>query len=196
MAVVYKISCLDTTVKETYVGSTVNFKDRMRCHKKACYNENYKRYNQPIYKFIRENGGWKNWNMNIIDSLTTTDEYEMIKCERKYIEEQQVRLNVQLPTRTKKQYYQDYKEEKLEYQKQYHLDHKEKQNEKSRLYYQDHKEEFIEKQKQYYDANRETILKRQKEKIQCEKCGAFSTRCHLPRHQRTKKCINTTTTTK
>ena len=156
MAVIYRIKCLDESIKECYIGSTMNFKERMRLHKHSCNNENSKNYNQPLYKFIRENGGIGAWTMTIIDSLTTIDKNEILKFERRYVEEQEFRLNKQLPSRTKKEY---------------SIDNKEKLNKISRQYNQDHKEKT-------------------NEKIQCERCGAFSTRHHLRRHQKTKKCMN------
>jgi len=226
MSVVYRISCLDESVKECYIGSTLDFHRRMCQHKTCCHNENSNKYNYPLYKFIRENGGWGAWKMTIIDSLTTTDKNEMIKCERKYIDEYNFTLNIVKPTRTKKEYHldnkeelaekrklyrQEHKEEIVEYKRQYAQDHKEelveksrqwcnanreKYNERMKHYYQDHKEELAEKMKLYRETNREKISKQKLQKIQCEKCGAFSTRCNLRQHQRTKKCINTTTTTK
>ena len=175
MAVIYKISCLDETIKETYVGSTLKFKLRLNQHKSDCNNENSKEYNRPVYKFIRENGNWKNWNMNIIDSLTSTDKNEREKCERKYIEELEFSLNKFIPARKKKEYIKDHKEEIAEYMKKY---------------CENNRKELSEKKKQYYEANREAICKKNKEKVQCERCGAFSVKGSLLRHQRSKKCMN------
>jgi hypothetical protein len=175
MSTIYLISSDYEFLHETYVGSTTNFKRRLICHKSHYHNENSKAYNKPLYKFIRENGGWRAWKMTIIDSLTTTDKNEILKCERKYIEEQEFSLNKTLPSRTQKEWIQDHKEEISEWKKQYYLDHKEEMAEYKKQYYQDHKEELSEKKN---------------EKIQCERCGAFSTRNHLTRHQRSKKCMN------
>ena len=175
MAVIYKISCLDESIKESYVGSTINFRKRMIQHKSNCDNENSKEYNYPRYKFIRENGNWKNWNMNIIDSLTTTNKNEILKCERRYVEEQDHMLNKFIPTRKKKEYKKDHKEDIAEYMKNY---------------FETNRKEIAEKKKQYHQDNREAICKRNNEKVQCERCGAFSTRHHLRRHQKTKKCMN------
>ena len=175
MSTIYLISSDYEFLHETYVGSTIDFKHRLGCHKYCYHNENDKAYNYPLYRFIRENGGWRAWKMTIIDSLTTTDKNEIEKCERKYIEEQEFSLNKMIPTRTKKQYRQEHKEELNEKRKQYKLDHK---------------EEINEKQKQYYQDNRETINKKQLEKVQCERCGAFSTRANLSHHKKTKKCMN------
>ena len=190
MAVIYRIKCLDASIKESYIGSTVNFKKRMSSHKRTCHNENNKNYNQPLYKFIRENGGFEDWTMTIIDSLTTTDKNEVEKCERNYIEQQEFRLNKQLPLRTRKEYRLDHKEYNVEYMKQYHQDHKEELAEYKKQYAQSNREEQAEYQKQYREANREKINKRQLEKVQCERCSAFITRSAFSRHQRTKKCMN------
>ena len=43
---------------EVYIGSTYDFKNRMRQHKYSCYNEKSKKYNFFVYQFIRQNGGW------------------------------------------------------------------------------------------------------------------------------------------
>ena len=175
MAVIYKIFCLHESIKESYIGSTMDFKKRMKLHKHSCNNENSKKYNVPLYQFIRENGGIGAWEMTIIDSLTTIDKKEVEKCERKYIEELEFSLNKFIPARKKKEYIKDHKEEIAEYMKKY---------------CENNRKELSEKKKQYYEANREAICKKNKEKVQCERCGAFSVKGSLLRHQRSKKCMN------
>ena len=59
----YKIVCKDTNVKSLYVGHTTDFTKRKSQHKHLCCAENDKRYNVHVYEFIRENGGWDNWDM-------------------------------------------------------------------------------------------------------------------------------------
>ena len=175
MAVVYNISCLDESVKECYIGSTIDFKNRMWGHKHSCNNENSHNYNQPLYQFIRENGGWGAWKMTIIDSLTTIDKNVIEKCERKYVEEQEFRLNKELPSRTPKEYYEDNREKLLEQKRQYRQDHKEE----SKQYYQDHKESALEYQKQYRQDHKEKASEHQKqyrkEKVTCA-CGSVVNR--------------------
>lgn len=46
-----------------YIGSTKDFKDRKRQHKYNCNNENANNYNLKLYQFMRENGGWDNFDM-------------------------------------------------------------------------------------------------------------------------------------
>jgi hypothetical protein len=60
---IYKLCCLDVNVKDIYIGSSTNFKERRKGHKKRCNNEKQKSYNIYVYKFIRDNGGWDNWTM-------------------------------------------------------------------------------------------------------------------------------------
>ena len=61
-----KIVCLSNP-DLVYVGSTANFYARRTCHKDYYNNPNCKQYNQQKYVAIRENGGWNNWNMIIVD---------------------------------------------------------------------------------------------------------------------------------
>ena len=62
---IYKLSCKDEFVSEYYIGSTVNFKKRIYTHKTSCNNKG-KSY---LYWFIRDNGGWDNWKMEIIKEV-------------------------------------------------------------------------------------------------------------------------------
>ena len=58
--IIYKIFCKDVTVKDIYVGHTTNITKRKYQHKTASKNETN---DLKIYKVIRDNGGWDNWNM-------------------------------------------------------------------------------------------------------------------------------------
>ena len=66
-ALIYKICCNDPNITDIYIGSTTNFYQRTRAHKTSCNNPNGKSYNLHVYKFIRDNGGWKNWRMDLIE---------------------------------------------------------------------------------------------------------------------------------
>ena len=68
-AVIYKISCRDKSITEIYIGSTTNFTKRKHEHKSICNNINTKDYNNQKYIFIRENGGWNNWEMIEIEKV-------------------------------------------------------------------------------------------------------------------------------
>jgi len=117
--IIYKIYCKDKDIKEAYVGSTKNFKQRKIIHKTAC-NEGNKSVNNScnVYKFIRKNGGWDNWDMVKLESKVCKDIIERRAIERKYIEELEAPLNKRIPGRSKE----EIKEYKKEYMKTYKWD--------------------------------------------------------------------------
>lgn len=67
--IIYKIYCKTETIKECYVGHTTNFKQRKIEHKYACCNQNSKSYNSKLYEFIRNNGGFDNWDFIEIEKF-------------------------------------------------------------------------------------------------------------------------------
>jgi hypothetical protein len=58
--IIYKIYCKDSSIKDVYVGHTTNFTKR-KYHHKVCSNIITNK--SKIYKTIRDNGGWDNWDM-------------------------------------------------------------------------------------------------------------------------------------
>ena len=162
-ACVYKIYCIDPNIKECYVGSTCNFRTRKTCHKTRCNNEKYKCYNSKVYKFIRENGGFENWDVIVLKKYPDCkDERELNKYEREWFEKLKVTLNKQVPSRTKKEYRKTSETYKA-YQKEYKKKNREKQKEyrkKSKAY----QEEYRKKNKEKLKAYQEEYRKKNKEK--------------------------------
>ena len=64
--IIYKITCKDPSIQDVYVGHTVNFVQRKKSHQLSCMNSNYPNHNCKVYKVMRNNGGWDNWNMDIV----------------------------------------------------------------------------------------------------------------------------------
>ena len=93
-----------------YVGSTTDFTNRKRYHKCNCYNEKAKGYNLKVYKMIRDNDGWKNWNMIKICDYPCNNRREAELEEDKYMTELKASMNMKRASRTKQQYYKDNKE--------------------------------------------------------------------------------------
>ena len=89
----YKIVCKDLNIKNCYVGHTSNFIKRKWAHKETCYNENSPAYNLNIYRFIRDNGGFQNFDMILIDTVNCENRLEACKKEREYIESLNATLN-------------------------------------------------------------------------------------------------------
>jgi len=68
--IIYEITPLDKSIVYSYVGSTKNFRNRKFQHKSICDNKNNtKKYNYPLYSFIRANGGWAAFEMNPIEEI-------------------------------------------------------------------------------------------------------------------------------
>lgn len=63
--VYYKIYCKDKQVKDMYIGYTTALSKRKSQHKRECNIEGNKKYSDPLYKFIRDNGGWDGWRVGI-----------------------------------------------------------------------------------------------------------------------------------
>jgi hypothetical protein len=74
--IIYKITCNDVNNKDVYVGHTTNFVQRKHAHKQSCINEKSTNYKCKLYEVIRNNGGWNNWKMEIVNFFNCKDHYE------------------------------------------------------------------------------------------------------------------------
>lgn len=113
-AVIYKIYCNDTKIKNIYVGSTCNFKRRWNQHKTSCYYEKGPHYNSKLFRFIRDHGGIENWSIEKIMDFPCESDLELRKQETMIIKLLKATLNSSTPYLSKaaKQKYQ--KDKKLE----------------------------------------------------------------------------------
>ena len=82
--IIYKITCKDPNVKDLYVGHTTNFVQRKQSHKQSCTNEKSYNYKCKLYDTIRQNGGWDNWTMEIINFFKCENQYEARTKEQEY----------------------------------------------------------------------------------------------------------------
>jgi hypothetical protein len=174
--IIYKIVCNDLNIKEVYVGSTVNFTRRKCQHKSSCNDISSKEYNQPKYKYIRDNGGWENWSMYEVEKYPCNDKNEAHTRERFWIESFNTTLNTSIPTRTKNEWYEDNKEKILEYRK-------------------DNIDQIKELKKEWYKINKNAILEKHKIKFNCD-CGSLCGILDKQQHFRTKKHIKYIESTK
>lgn len=176
--------------KEYYVGSTKDFKRRCRTHKRTCNNENDKDYNCKVYKYIRENDGWDQWEIVKLYDYPCKNKYELELEERKCIKAYKSTLNQIIPTRTKTEYQQINREKIAEYKKQYHQINRENILEKQREYRENNKEKKAEMDRQYIENNREEINAKRRVKINCDNCNLLISKGVLARHKRSNYCIN------
>jgi hypothetical protein len=161
--IIYKIVSNDLNIKEVYVGSTVNFTRRKHAHKIVCNDVNSKEYNEKKYQFIREHGGFDNWSMYEVEKYPCKDKNEAHARERFWIESFNATLNTSIPTRTYKEYREDNKEIKKQYDKEYREDNRDKIIELKKQYYEDNKDKILEYHKQYNEENKKKILEYQKQ---------------------------------
>ena len=183
-SVVYIIKCKDENIKDCYIGSTTNFRNRKREHKSICNNPNSKGYNYKLYKFIREHGGFDNWDTEIIIQEKFKDKKHLHKIEGWFVKLYEPSLNSDIPGRTPK----EYREANKKYYKQWREDNKEKIKIKNKEYDEENKKKMNEKNKQYYEDNKQKILQKKKEKINCE-CGSIVRKDNIACHNKSIKHI-------
>ena len=119
---IYKIKSKDETLLTCYIGSTVNLHIRKNRHKSNCYNVNNKEYNKKIYKYMRNNGGFNNFEFIILqDNILFNERKELNKIEGKYIIECENNLNSQTAGRTNQESKKEYRktDKSKAYEKEY-----------------------------------------------------------------------------
>jgi hypothetical protein len=170
-ACIYEIVCKDVNITERYVGSTTNLIKRRYSHKNVCNNEKCKQYNLYVYQFIRENGGFENWDVILIEQvIDCQDTQNLHKRERYYMEEKKAELNKNIPLRTCKEYYEKNKNKLAEKQRIYCENNKDKVVESRKKYAEiykqkktpENKEVIAEYNKKHYENNKEKITEYQR----------------------------------
>jgi hypothetical protein len=181
----YRIVCNDLNITDCYIGHTTNFIKRKQHHKDDCNNDKSKKYNMKVYKFIRDNGGWMNWSMIMIEQISCENLNDACKLERKFLEEYKATLNSYIPSRTNKEYYID----NIDKIKEYYIDNIDKIKEYRELNKDKRKEqqkEWIEKNK---DKKKEYIKEYLKLTIFCNCCKKNIKKATKSRHLKSKNHI-------
>jgi hypothetical protein len=207
--IIYKIQHNDDD-SLLYVGHTTNFIKRKSLHKYHCET-----HPSPVYKMIRDNGGWNCFTMIVIQNFPCETKMEARIEEDRMMREMKASMNTRRAFTSpqerkdymkeyKKEYYQsnrevineklkDYyranKEQICEYKREYHQVNKEQIHEKKKEYHQANKEHICEKAKDYRLANRDKINEKQREKVECV-CGCLIVKSTLTRHMNTKRHLN------
>ena len=149
--VFYLIKCNDDSTDDCYCGSTFDFAKRKASHKDTCNNENSKQHNLKLYQTIRENGGWSNFSMTMIDRKIVKDKLEARQHEQTLIDTHKAKLNMIRAYISKEQI--------RKYQVEWYASHKEEISN----YRDSHKEEIKKYHRERYASNKEAILKQQAE---------------------------------
>ena len=194
-ALIYKISCRDPSITDCYVGSTTNLIQRRNGHKNACCNSKDLKHHVPVYQFIRDNGGWDNWQVVPVELYPCASRPELDIRENYWLNELGATLNKNTPAahtlaggaiEYQKQYYAANADEIKEKRKQHYIANADKISEKQKQYYTANADKIIERQKQYYAANADKIKEKKTQKETCE-CGSVVSHHYMKEHQRTLK---------
>tara|TARA_R110001632_G_C11170115_1_gene399544 strand:- start:52 stop:597 length:546 start_codon:yes stop_codon:yes gene_type:complete len=171
MACIYKIICKDNSITDCYIGSTTDFRRRGLHHNKRCSNINNPKYNCKVYKFIRDNGGWDNWDMLKLEDCEVENKLQL---ERKYYDDLNSTLNSMRPFVSKEErrianskttklwYIKNEKENKIK-RKAYELKNKDKIAKNRIAYNLKNKDKIEKRRKEYRLKNKDKIAKRRKE---------------------------------
>lgn len=164
-----------------YVGSTIQpLYKRWHQHKNTCFDDKNKKYDCNIYQKIRETNDIDNWYIELYESFPCANKEELNKREGEVIRKI-ANLNMRIPGRSDKEYYQDNKDKFKEYREQ----NKDKIKDKWKEYYDNNKDKINEKRKEYREQNKDKL----NEKFKCE-CGGCYILRHKAKHLKTKKHQN------
>ena len=96
--IIYKITCQNPDIKNIYVGHMFNLHKRSLDHKSKCNNPNSKEYNSKLYTTIRDNGGFNNWTIEIVENYVDCSSVDDARSrERYWCKELQANLNKNRP---------------------------------------------------------------------------------------------------
>jgi hypothetical protein len=124
----HKDDCNDENV---YVGHTINWIQRKYQHSFYCNNEKSVKSKQKKYQYIRENGGWEEWEMIWIEDYPCNSKREA------EAREEYIRCNLKAQLNSQKAFATE--EDKYKTRKEWNENNKEEINEKRRENYENNK---------------------------------------------------------
>lgn len=144
-ACVYKLVCKNPEIKDMYIGSTKNIHQRAYNHYLTSNNPTSKEYNKKSNVYIRENGGWDNFELIKLCDVEYTEIKELRKKEQEYIDTLKPTLNKSRAYNYDgyAQIYRDSrKEQKSESNRKYYLKNKQRLQDYKKIYRAKKKEEL------------------------------------------------------
>ena len=177
---IYHIRNIETK-KVVYVGSTTNFLVRKNKHKHSCIkpniNNNNNQYNQPIYKYIRDNGEWNSYIVVPVLQLSLENNIQLLIEEQKEIDKYDTLINC----KKSKQDTELYKKESLERLNKWKEDNTDREKQAKKDYTIKHRDKILQNHKDRYNANKTETNEKRKEKMTCE-CGCIVRKADISRH--------------
>ena len=105
---IYMIFSKDANIKEKYIGCTQDLDKRIQAHKHCCENVNRRQSRYKLYQFMRDNGGFVNWNIVRLESFLYINNTEKHLKEAEYYKQFNPELNSNVPNRNSKDSYKQY----------------------------------------------------------------------------------------
>ena len=121
----------------------------------------------------------------MVETVCCDTKEELHARERYYIENTYC-VNLMIPGRTKKEYYEKNKEKLKQQIKEYQEDKKEIYAQYNKKYTKENRETILKKKKKYHEENKKEISDKRKVKITCE-CGSVVRKAEISRHKKSKK---------
>tara|TARA_R110000765_G_C18719488_1_gene584082 strand:- start:45 stop:629 length:585 start_codon:yes stop_codon:yes gene_type:complete len=170
---------------DIYIGSTTE----TLCRRKAGHKNSFNAGEKLTSKVLFEK--YTDVRIELIEECPCDKKCKLIAREGHYIRTLEC-VNKLIPNRKHKEWREDTKEQRKEYDKKYRENNKEKIKEQKKeidkQYRENNKEYFKEHKKEYYENNKNRILEHISEKIICE-CGCEIRRGGLAEHKRSQKHI-------
>jgi GIY-YIG catalytic domain len=173
----YTLVCRDPRVQERYVGHTTNVVNRRRCHKSDCHNKKSTKYSTRVYQFIRDHGGWSNWQLLEHENISCKDKIEATLREQYWTVFFNATLNSDVPGRTSAEWYVDHREKILAVQAEHRAANPDKFRERSVRWHAANRETHNKKKADWKVANQDIL----KKKNNC-RCGGCYTMAGKAQH--------------
>jgi hypothetical protein len=114
---IYSIShSIDNSLGK-YIGSTKHLSKRIAAHKFECKMNN----SLKLYEIIRNTGGWNAWVVKTLEIVYSDDPEDRRKAEQKWMDAQEIKLNTNKAFCPCKKYYEEHRDDILDYKKVYYL---------------------------------------------------------------------------
>jgi hypothetical protein len=155
----YKIYPKNSNLNYCYIGHTNNFSFRKSQHKLPCIDITHSKSHFKLYKTIRENGGWDEWEMIEIEKFYNKTKLEARMREQALIKIHNANLNMLNAYITED----ERKANKIAITEKYRLENKELLKEQTKKYKEDHKEIIAEQMKAYRQENKDKIREKNNE---------------------------------
>lgn len=182
---------------DIYIGSTCEtLAKRKGKHKREARTNTERR----VYKHLNQ-VGWDNVHIILIEEYPCQNIEQLKARERHWIEKINPTLNTYIPLRTRKEWYEENKEEVLNKRKEYCENKADVVKQSKKTHYEKNKDVILKKCKDWREKNRDYDLSKKRERyalnkekiheqrsiiIKCE-CGGECSKSHIARHKKSKQ---------